>query len=162
MNIRSATVDDVPAILPMVDRAACAFHERLDQEKYGFLPHPGEMYRDWLIARSTDPQSVLLIADAGSASAPNVVAFLVGSVEREIPIYRVKRFGFIHELWVEEKYRNEGVARQLVSLAVERFTAIGVPQVRLDVAWENDAARTLFTTCGFRPTVVEMVTVLKP
>lgn len=159
MIIRSATVDDVPMILPMVDRA-CAFHERLDPEKYGFLPNPGEMYRDWLIARSTDSQSVLLIADAGSESAPNVVGFLVGSVEREIPIYRVKRFGFIHELWVEEKYRNEGIARQLVSVATERFTAIGVSQIRLDVAWDNEAACSLFTACGFRPTVVEMVNVL--
>ncbi len=160
MNIRSATVTDVPAVLPMVDRA-CAFHERLDPAKYAFLANPGEMYRDWLIARATDSQSVFLIADAESGPTPDVVGFLVGSVEREIPIYRVKRFGFVHELWVEEKYRNEGIARQLVTLAVERFTTIGVPQVRLDVAWDNQAARSLFAACGFRPTVVEMVNVLK-
>lgn len=159
MNIRSATADDVQAVLPMVDRA-CAFHEQLDPTKYGFLPNPGEMYRDWLIARAADSQSVFLVADAGSDPFPSVVGFLVGSVEREIPIYRVKQFGFIHELWVEERYRNEGIARQLVTLAIERFAAIGVPQLRLDVAWENPAARNLFAACGFRPTVVEMVNVL--
>jgi ribosomal protein S18 acetylase RimI-like enzyme len=162
MDIRPATVSDVPAALPMVART-CAFHEKLDPAKYGFRPNPAERYRHWLAERATDPRSVFLVADAartGEAARP--VAFLVATVEREISIYRLPEFGFIHDLWVEEAYRNEGIARQLVALTVEKFREIGVAQVRLDTAAANEPARALFARSGFRTSVVEMLIELGP
>lgn len=157
MNVRPATPDDVPGVLPMVAKI-CAFHEKIDPAKYSFRPNPADRYANWLGQRAGDPRSVFLVADAAPAGGGSQLAgFLVGDVQREIPIYRVSEFGFIHDLWVEEEYRNEGVARQMVTLAVERFKLIGVPQVRLDVVARNDPARALFSACGFRPSVTEML-----
>jgi RimJ/RimL family protein N-acetyltransferase len=45
--------------------------------------------------------------------------------------------------------------------AIERFGEIGVSQVRLDAAAANEAARRLFERCGFRASVVEMLTQLE-
>lgn len=157
MNIRPATAVDVPDVLPLV-RGVAAFHERLDPAKYSFAADPGEMYHGWLEHRADDPRSVFLVADAAADDdRPRLVGFLIATVEREIPIYKVEEFGFVHDVWVDEKYRNEGVARQMVTLAVERFRRIGVPQVRLDVLASNDPARGLFAACGFRPSVTEML-----
>ena len=153
LEIRPATPADVPAVLPMVAKV-CAFHQKLDPAKYGFLPQPERMYDRWLASRAKDPRSVFLVAEGRGGK---LVAFLVGAVEPEIGIYRLKEFGFVHDLWVEEKYRNEGIARQMVTLAVERFREIGVKQVRLDTAYANDPARNLFAACGFRPAIVEML-----
>jgi ribosomal protein S18 acetylase RimI-like enzyme len=153
MSIRLATPEDVPAVLPLVAKV-CAFHEKLDPAKYGFRNHPERMYDQWLVNRSRDPRSVFLVAEAEPGK---LIAFLVGTVEPEIGVYRLKEFGFIHDLWVEEKYRNEGTARQMVTLAVERFREIGVKQVRLDTAYANEPARGLFAACGFQPSVVEML-----
>ena len=155
MEIRPATAADVPAVLPMV-RRVCALHERLDPAKYSFRDDPARLYQDWLVRRATDPRGVFLVADRGGEPA-KLVGFLVGTVEDEIPIYRVEAFGFLHDLWVEDDYRHEGLARQMVTLAIERFRAIGVTQVRLDVAAGNDPARALFERCGFRPSVTEML-----
>ena len=83
-----------------------------------------------------------------------------GHVHRAAPAGKVRllrEYGFVHDVWVEEPYRNEGLARQMVTLAVERFRAIGVEQVRLDVLVENAPARSLFEACGFRPAVIEML-----
>jgi ribosomal protein S18 acetylase RimI-like enzyme len=157
MEIRPATPADVPAVLPMV-RRVCAFHERLDPAKYSFRDDPAHLYRDWLARRATDPRSVFLVADrGGGGDKGKLVGFLVGTVEDEIPIYRVEAFGFLHDLWVEDDYRHEGLARQMVTLAIERFREIGVTQVRLDVAAGNEPARALFERCGFRPSVTEML-----
>jgi len=152
MEIRSAGVRDVPGVLPMVDKI-CALHESWDPAKYGFLENPAQRYNRWLTARATDPRSVFLVADGGAALA----GFLIGTVEQEIPIYRIKEFGFIHDLWVEEAYRHEGIGRQMVMLAIERFREMGVKQVRLDTAAANEPARGLFKSCGFRPSCVEML-----
>jgi ribosomal protein S18 acetylase RimI-like enzyme len=157
MDIRRATPDDVPAVLPMVAKI-CALHESWDAARYGAKPAPQEMYRNWLTARASDPRSVFFVADRSAAEGERrLVGFIVGTVDREIPIYRLAEYGFIHDLWVEEDYRHEGIGRQLAMLAVERFRQIGVKQVRLATAAANDAARGLFAACGFRSSTVEML-----
>ena len=159
MEIRPATAADVPLVLPMVARIA-ALHESWDPAKYGYRPNPEEMYRRWMTARADDPRAVFLVAartDAMLSEVPFLTGFLIGTVEREIPIYRLGEYGFIHDVWVEPEYRHEGIGRQMVMLAVERFREIGVTQVRLDTAAKNDAARALFAACGFRPSTTEML-----
>src|SRR5688572_21628601 len=117
------------------------------------------MYEGWLVSRTKDARSVFLVAEReGSAAEPALLAgFLVATTEREIPIYRLKEFGFIHDLWVEPAYRNEGLARQMVMLAIEKFRAMGMIQVRLDTAAANDVARKLFESCDFAKSAVEML-----
>jgi ribosomal protein S18 acetylase RimI-like enzyme len=158
MTIRPATPADVPAVLPMVTKLA-ALHERWDAARYDYKPNTAEMYRRWLTARSEDPNSVFLVADHDRLmqDVPILVGFIIGTVEAPIPIYRIDKFGYIHDLWIEEDYRNEGLARQMTMLAMEKFKAIGVKQVRLETATANEAARKLFTSCGFRAASVEML-----
>lgn len=164
MIVRPATPADVPAVLPMV-RSIVNFHESLDRAKYAPRGDPAEKYRGWLTQRAIDPRSVFLVAEPSASAdrdASPLAGFLVGSTDHEIPIYQIEEFGMIHDLWVEERYRNEGIARQMVTLAIERFAAIGVRQMRLHAAWDNAPARALFTTCGFRPSSVEMLLELAP
>ena len=157
MDLRPATAADVPGVLPMVEKIG-QLHETWDAAKYGKLPNFSERYRRWMIAQTQNPTSVFLVAEREG----KLVAFLIATTENEIPIYRIDRYGFIHDLWVEELYRNEGTSRQLVMLAVERFKEIGVKQVRLETAGENDVARKLFEGCGFRISAVSMLTEIAP
>lgn len=150
--VREATVADVRAILPMV-RAICAMHEKLDPSRYAMLPGVVSMYETWLPRRIADPKSVVLVGESGS----RVVAFLVAEVESNIPIYRLKRFGFVHDVWVEPAARGAGIARALALRAVERFRAMGVKQIRLETAADNPGARALFTSCGFRTATIDML-----
>jgi ribosomal protein S18 acetylase RimI-like enzyme len=158
MQIRPARAEDVPAVLPMVEKL-CKLHESWDPAKYSFLPNIPQMYDLWLRERAGHRRTVFLVAE--TAQPERIVGFVIGTVEREIPIYRLKEYGFLHDLWVEPEYRHEGVARQMVMLAVEKFKEIGVEQVRLDTAAKNEAARRLFEACGFRESVREMLIELK-
>jgi ribosomal protein S18 acetylase RimI-like enzyme len=157
VNVRPAQPNDVPAVLPLVRKVA-AFHQALDPAKYSFKSDPGELYRAWLMRKTSDELAVFLVADVAAAGEPpRVVGFLIGTVEAEIPIYTLREFGFVHDLWVEDDYRHEGIGRQLVMQAIERFSEIGVAQVRLDVLERNEPARNLFAACGFRASAVEMI-----
>ena len=157
MDIRPATAADVPAVLPMVERIS-ALHEAWDPAKYGKLPNIAQRYEAWLTSQTTTPGSVFLVAEREG----KLVAFLIATTDREIPIYKIDRYGFIHDLWVDEGYRNEGIARQMVMLAVEKFAELGVKQVRLETAGPNDAARKLFESCGFRTSAVSMLREITP
>jgi ribosomal protein S18 acetylase RimI-like enzyme len=153
MTIRPATPEDVPLVLPMVQRLA-ELHEQWDPQRYDYLPDPGAMYDRWLRSRAKDSRSVFLVAERDPS---RLAGFLIATIEGTIPIYRLTETGFIHDLWVEPEYRNEGIARQMTMLAVERFREKGVKQIRLETAAKNDAARALFTACGFRVSSVEML-----
>ena len=152
MIIRDATVDDVPAVLPLVQRL-CDLHRQWDTERFDFKPDLADRYRRWLGARCADAGAVFLVADAGG----RVVAYLVGTTEDEVPIYWTPACGYIHDIWVEPDYRNEGLARQLVTLAVVRFNAKGLKQVRLITAAGNDIGRAMFERAGFRVATIEMM-----
>ncbi|MCG6134224.1 MAG: GNAT family N-acetyltransferase [Nostoc sp. LLA-1] len=153
MLIRSATTDDVTAVLPMVSKT-CALHEYWDSAKYGFLSHPEQRYQKWLTRLVNDERSVFLVAD----NEGQLVAFLLATVEKEIPVYRLKEFAFIHDLWVEPEYRRQGIGRQIIMLSIECFQQMSVKQIRLDTAAINESARKLFTSCGFRLSTIEMLT----
>ena len=108
MDIRPATVDDVPDVLPMV-AAIAALHRRWDPAKFGYKPHPEQMYRGWLTGRVGDDRAVFLVAEReASGGEGRLVGFLIGTVERELPIYTLAEYGFVHDVWVEPDYRHEG------------------------------------------------------
>lgn len=152
MLIRPATPADLPAVLPMVAKI-CALHEAWDADKYGFIPEPEKRYEKWLTRLANQERSVFLVAD----NQRQLVAFITATVEQEIPIYRTKEFAFIHDLWVEPEYRQQGIAKQILEQTIKRLRQIGVEQIRLDTAAANEAARKLFTSCGFRVSTMEML-----
>lgn len=159
MQIRAATPADVAAVLPMVAKI-CALHEAWDPAKYGFAPNPAQRYERWLMQQAESDRSVFLVAERESldtAHSEALIAFLVATIETEIPIYRLKEFGFIHDLWVEPEYRQAGLGRQLVEHALQALATKGIQQIRLDTAIPNDAARRLFQSCGFRPSTIELL-----
>jgi len=152
MMLREAKTEDIPQVLPLV-KAMCDLHKSWDPVRFNFKDDVVERYRGWLTERSTDPRSVFLVAERNG----KIIAYLIGTVEPEIPIYWQPECGEIHDVFVDPAYRNEGIARQLVSMSVEKFAELGVTQVRLTTATGNESARELFKSCGFRVSTVEML-----
>jgi ribosomal protein S18 acetylase RimI-like enzyme len=152
MTIRPATPSDVPAVVPMVGKLA-ALHESWDPQRFDYKTNAEKMYDGWLRARAVDDRSVFLVAEREG----KIVAFLIATIDETIPIYRLQEIGFVHDLWVEPVYRHEGVGRQITMLAIEKFREKGVKQIRLETATANDAARSLFKSCGFRVSSIEML-----
>ncbi len=152
MMIRPATASDVPNVLPLV-RAICELHEQWDKARFKTIEHPERMYESWLSDRANDERSVFLVAE----HEQQVVGYIVCTIEKEIPIYWMPESGWVHDLWVDETYRNEGLATQMTMLAIERFKELGIKQIRLQTAAANEIARKLFESCGFRVATVEML-----
>ncbi len=150
VSVRSATRADVPRVLPMVE-GICRQHEHLDPARYRALADVVQRYERWLPERAADPRSVFLVAEAKA----DLVGFVVATVERNIPIYVVEEFAFVHDLWVEPVWRGRGAGGKLLREAAKRFAALGVTQVRGSVAWANHTPRRLLESLGYRPCAVE-------
>ncbi|MFM9956753.1 MAG: N-acetyltransferase family protein [Phycisphaerales bacterium] len=157
MVIRPATVDDVPAVLPLV-RALCDLHQAADPERFRVVPNVIERYAKWLPERALDARSVFLVAE--QSPVPGIAGFAVCTIEPEVPIFWVPECGWVHDVFVVPEARRHGVARALVREVCARFQSLGVKQVRLHTAAFNDSARAAFGLEGFRPCVVEMLRML--
>lgn len=159
INIRKAVKEDVPMVLPMV-RRICQQHRELDKARYDYVGDPGKGYENWLLERPGDPRSVFLVAEYAEDDVTELAGYLVGTVEHELAIYRLNEYGFVHDLWVESEARGEGVGKGLITGAIEAFAKMGVEQVRLTTAADNEVARGMFMSCGFAPSSVEMLCVI--
>jgi ribosomal protein S18 acetylase RimI-like enzyme len=66
-----------------------------------------------------------------------------------------KRIGFIYELFVLEEFRRKGVAKQLLSSAIDRLKQEGYPEVRLSVFVGNPAIK-IYEKMGFHSRNITM------
>ncbi|WP_230966639.1 GNAT family N-acetyltransferase [Nostoc commune] len=64
-------------------------------------------------------------------------------MSKKYQLYWLQEFAFIHDIWVEPEYRQNGIARQMVMLTIERFHHMGVKQIRLDTAVAKEPSRRL-------------------
>lgn len=151
-TIRPATPADTPRILPLVNKI-CSLHAERDPERFAVRADVLAKYEAWLPIRATDPRSVLLVAEHNN----DLIAYTVGTVEPEVPIFWIPECGFLHDLWVEPAYRRQGIAAQLLEEAISSFKAIGVQQLRMHTGIFNDTMRTLAAKHGFRPCLIELL-----
>jgi ribosomal protein S18 acetylase RimI-like enzyme len=62
----------------------------------------------------------------------------------------------VQDVYVDEAARRLGAGRQLMSAAIAWIRSKGRTQVVLLTKSKNEHAQRLFTTLGFRPTMIEM------
>jgi len=64
--------------------------------------------------------------------------------------------GKLHDVYVDDRARGQGLGEKLVREVVRRLTAKGAPRVVLMTALQNEPAQRLFKRLGFRTTMLEM------
>jgi len=153
VDVRAGTAKDVPDVLPLIERTA-NFHAQLDPDRFRLKPGVTDSYRRWLTGRLLDnPANLFLVARLDGRA----VGFVLGAMQEDARIYAVGPIGFIHDLWVDEEQRKQGIGRDLVQAAIDHFRQHGAEQVRLDSAVANERAQRLFRGLGFRVSTVEML-----
>ncbi len=57
---------------------------------------------------------------------------------------------WIYDIYVEESLRGKGYGRRLIELAEEEARRAGVTRMELNVARDNEGARSLYESVGYR------------
>jgi GNAT superfamily N-acetyltransferase len=81
---------------------------------------------------------------------------------RQYRHYVVRRYVYLHTLFVEPAFRGAGVARRLISRGLAWARRRGAQQIRLETAYGNRAARRLYEAFGFAPREVMLALDLDP
>jgi ribosomal protein S18 acetylase RimI-like enzyme len=154
MNIRKATISDVPLLVALnqsiQDLHAQAFPERFRrnppretvERAFGAMIQASSSY--WLVAEEDEP-----------------IAFLIAEFREREESWCVvaHRVCYLAGIVVAPAFRQRGIARALLEELKREAAARGVPQIELDVWAFNAEARQAFASLGFR-TLMERMTIV--
>jgi len=127
-------------------------HHEVDPDRF-FLPERVEQGYSWWfgqeLARSA---AVVLVALSGK----DLLGYSYGALEDRDWNMLLDQHGAIHDIYVLERARKQGVGARLLDAMITELEALGAPRILLSTMVSNEAAQRLFRTRGFRPTMLEM------
>jgi ribosomal protein S18 acetylase RimI-like enzyme len=150
-SIRPATKSDLVA-LGRLGAALMRQHHASDPRRFVLVDRPEEGYGRFLVSRLTNPDFLVLVAER----ANEVVGYVLAGIDPTS--WRDLRgpCGFIHDVYVHESARRQGIAQSLLRDAIAWAHSRGMNQVVLWSKSGNDDAQNLFAKLGFRHTMLEM------
>jgi len=151
VTIRRAAKTDQEA-LGRYGAALMRQHHASDPRRFILTEHPEAGYGRFLASEVDDPDVLVLVADRDQ----EIVGYLFASIEGTS--WRDLRgpCGFVHDVYVDDRVRHQGIGQDLMRAGIEWIRSRGMRQVVLWTKTKNDAAQRLFAGLGFRPTMVEM------
>ena len=151
IQVRAATAAD-QAVLGRFGAALMRLHHDTDPKRFIMTAHPEAGYGRFLVSQIGDADSLVLVAQREA----DVIGYLFAGIEPTSWMDLRGPCGYIHDVYVEERARRLGAARELVRTALTWVGSRGMTQVGLTSMWQNQAAQHLFASLGFRHTMVEM------
>ena len=155
--IRPATDKELPAIARLAAKLVRQHHE-MDPERFMIFEPIEPGYERYLSREARNPDAVVLAAvRAGPGGDEEVIGYAYGRLEpRDWNVLR-EACGALHDIFVDETARHQGVARALLEEMVRRLTEKGAQRIVLMTATGNSDAQRLFDRFGFRRTMIEMM-----
>jgi len=160
-QIRPARRDDLPQA-SLLAAELVRLHHRYDALRFMMFEPIAPGYERFMASLLGRDDAVVLVAAEGADGSGAVIGYLIATLEDRDWSDLRDACGKIHDVYVAEPARGRGVASALCRQALVRLAAMGAPRVVLMTAWQNEGARGLFATLGFRPTMVEMTRESEP
>ena len=127
-------------------------HHGFDAQRFMLVPNVEEGYARFFAGELADPDALILVAER----AGRIEGYAYARLEPRDWNQLLDACGALHDIFVSDQLRRQGVARRLVEEVRERFRTRGAPRLVLHTASKNDTARRFFASLGFRETMVEL------
>jgi len=151
LQVRIAAASDREA-LGRFGGALMRQHHAADPGRFIQVEHPEAGYGRFLASQISNPSSLVLVAEHSGT----VVGYVFADVESTNWMELRGPCGVVHDVYVDEAARRLGAGRELMRAAIAWIRSKGRSQVVLLTKTRNEHAQRLFTTLGFRPTMIEM------
>ena len=155
VTVRAAETADLPIVADLAGQLVRQ-HYAFDAQRFMLIPNVEAGYAHFFRGQLGNPETLILVAEL----AGSVVGYAYARLEARDWNALLDRHGALHDIFVSESVRRQGVARRLVEAVRERLRAQGAPRLVLHTASKNHAARQFFAALGFRETMIELTTEL--
>lgn len=150
--VRRARRSDI-SILGQLGALLVRTHHEFDPRRFlPVTPQTEQGYGSFLGGQLDAPGAVVLVAERDG----EVVGYAYGSIEGYDYMSLRGPAGVLNDVVVDPAHRGGGIGRMLLDAMLAELKARGAPRVVLSTAEQNEAAQHLFTSAGFRRTMIEM------
>ncbi len=149
--IRRAEARDLPGIGALAGQLVRQHHD-FDAQRFMLIPNVEIGYARFFASELADPDVLLFAAER----AGHVVGYAYARLEPRDWNALLDSCGALHDIFVSDEQRRQGVARRLVDAVREELRRKGAPRLVLHTASKNSTARQFFAALGFRETMVEL------
>jgi GNAT superfamily N-acetyltransferase len=151
VTVRVATSGDRD-VLGHFGAALTRLHHADDPRRFIHIEHPEAGYGRFLVSQLSNPNGIVMVAEQNG----DVIGYVFAEVESTNWMELRGPCGIVHDVYVDEPARRVGAGRELLRAAIAWIRSKGRTQVVLLTKTRNEHARRLFTSLGFRPTMIEM------
>jgi ribosomal protein S18 acetylase RimI-like enzyme len=149
--IRAAEARDLPEIGQLAGQLVRQHHE-FDAPRFMLIPNVESGYARFFGGQLSNPETIILAAEQAGV----IVGYAYARLEERDWNAFLDSHGALHDIFVAEGARRQGVARRLVEAVRERLQGKGAPRLVLHTASKNQTARAFFAALGFRETMIEL------
>jgi ribosomal protein S18 acetylase RimI-like enzyme len=149
--VRPAQERDLPAIGELAGKLVRQ-HHGFDAQRFMLIPNVESGYARFFGGELSNPETLILAAELDGS----IVGYAYARLEARDWNALLDACGALHDIYVHESARRQGVARRLVEAVREGLRAKGAPRLVLHTASKNQTARAFFAALGFRETMIEL------
>ena len=144
VKIRLAKIKDAEQIAKLAMKMMRE-HEKFDKI-FEIKKDARKTLEKWLKAVIGKRDKKVFIADDNN----KIIGYIKAGINKRPDIYKVEKMGFIYDIYVEEKYRRQGVAKLLMDNIFEWMKGKGIKYTSLYVANDNQIAASAWQKYGFK------------
>jgi ribosomal protein S18 acetylase RimI-like enzyme len=151
MQIKTATIDDIEIIVDIWN-SFLDEHDGIVTGRNPLLKDMNErrdeacvMYENFLKSNVESQDGKVLIAEEGKA----IAGYSLGYIKDEIPIFKLRRYGYISDLFVKKEFRGQGVSTRLMDAMIRWFKDKGAQYASIGFYADNHEAHEIYRKWGF-------------
>ncbi len=146
MDYRKAYSSEVEIIANLHNELAYYIQQQTHDDYWDFGKLETEGLKEYLKNIIAHEEAILLVA----VEEQEIVGFLVGEIMTcHLPISSIKEVGYIAGAYVVEKYRGQGIMKNLEEQAVEFFINNGLKYVEVNFITNNVIAKESWKGMGY-------------
>lgn len=149
-TVREARLEDMPALLRM-GKGLLSYLNLIEKKrrKTNILSidhkEAPKAWRKYYSQAIKSDKALFLVAVKGK----KLIGMAFGRIETSPPVFKMKEFGEIHEVFVEKPYRNKKVAKALLKALEEFFKEKGLSLIQMKAEAFNSEALAAYYKLGF-------------
>jgi GNAT superfamily N-acetyltransferase len=155
VTIRAAEVRDLQAVAVLAGQLVRQ-HHGFDAQRFLLIPQVEVGYARFFQQQLSETQTLILVAERER----EIVGYAYARLEPRDWNNLLDACGELHDLFVSDGARRQGVAHSLVAAVREQLRHKGAPRLVLHTASKNATARQFFAAEGFRETMIEFTSEL--
>jgi GNAT superfamily N-acetyltransferase len=149
--IRRARLSDLQHILPLWHELM-AFHMRRTGPMLALAPDAEKRWGAFAKKNIRSPNGLVLVAEIDG----EIVGYSLNFIKNNVPVYRLRRLGYMSDLFVKEAHRGKGISSAFRKEAFAWFRKRGMRYASIVVHAINPDAKRIYRGWGFAEQHIEM------